>query len=56
MASTVSERSKPQCTYAFDGGPISDVGKFVEIFKRQADGSWKIHVTIWNSDKPPPGQ
>ncbi len=43
-------------TYAFDGGPISDVGKFVEIFKRQADGSWKLHVTIFNSDKPPPEQ
>ncbi len=29
-------------------------GKFVDIYKRQADGSWKIHVTISNSDTPLP--
>lgn len=25
-------------------------GKYVDIYKRDADGSWKIHVTIFNSD------
>ncbi len=29
-------------------------GKFVDIYKRQADGSWKIHVTIHTSDTPLP--
>jgi uncharacterized protein (TIGR02246 family) len=27
-------------------------GKFLEIFRPQQDGSWKIHLCIWNSDKP----
>jgi uncharacterized protein (TIGR02246 family) len=27
-------------------------GKFVDIYKRQDDGSWKIQVTIYNSDLP----
>lgn len=39
-------------TYALEGGEQSDTGKFVEIYKRQADGSWKIHLTIFNSDNP----
>ncbi len=32
----------------------STTGHFVDIYKRQADGSWKIHVTITNSDTPLP--
>lgn len=27
-----------------------DVGKWINIYKRQADGSWKSHHNIWNSD------
>jgi uncharacterized protein (TIGR02246 family) len=27
-------------------------GKFVEILRRQEDGSWKVAVSIFNSDKP----
>jgi ketosteroid isomerase-like protein len=41
-------------TYAFEGNEGSDAGKFVEVYKRQADGSWKIRLTIFNSDNPPP--
>ena len=33
-------------------GPIEDTGKFVEIRKRQPDGSWLIAVDTFNSDKP----
>jgi ketosteroid isomerase-like protein len=33
-------------------GPIEDVGKFLDIRKRQSDGSWKIAVDTFNSDKP----
>jgi uncharacterized protein (TIGR02246 family) len=39
-------------TYSLGGGEVSDVGKFVEIYNRQADGSWKIRLTIFNSDNP----
>jgi ketosteroid isomerase-like protein len=33
-------------------GPIIDVGKYVEIRRRQADGSWLIVADIFNSDQP----
>jgi ketosteroid isomerase-like protein len=41
-------------TYSFESNEGSDAGKFVEVYKRQADGSWKIRLTIFNSDNPPP--
>ncbi len=39
---------------ATDGGTTTDSGKFVDVYKRQSDGSWKIHVSIFNSDTPLP--
>ena len=39
--------------YSVDGPTDEGVtGHFVDIYKRQADGSWKIHVTITNTDTP----
>jgi ketosteroid isomerase-like protein len=35
-------------------GPVTDAGKYVEIRRRQADGSWLISVDIFNSDLPAP--
>lgn len=36
-----------------DGGKaMSDEGKFVVVWKRQADGSWKWHVDIFNTNLP----
>ncbi len=35
---------------------MTDQGKYVEVRRRQADGSWKIAVDIFNSDLPLPGQ
>jgi len=32
-------------------GPVEEVGKSVEIRKRQPDGSWPMIVDIFNSDK-----
>jgi uncharacterized protein (TIGR02246 family) len=32
-------------------GPVEDVGKYLEIRKRQPDGSWPLAVDIFNSDK-----
>jgi uncharacterized protein (TIGR02246 family) len=32
--------------------PIEDSGKFVSIFRRQADGRWLLAVDMFNSDLP----
>jgi len=32
---------------------IDDKGKWVSVYRRQSDRSWKIIVDIWNSDLPP---
>ena len=32
-------------------GPVGDAGKFVEIRKKQPDGSWLLAADIFNSDK-----
>jgi len=37
------------------GNPIEDIGKWLNVVQRQADGSWKIARHIWNSNKPLPG-
>jgi ketosteroid isomerase-like protein len=44
-------------TYEFtendaSGKPMTDKGKYVEVWKKQTDGSWKCAVDIFNSDLP----
>ena len=43
-------------TFAVDAPPAAGgnrmTGKFVDVHKRQPDGSWKIHVTSFSFDKP----
>ena len=34
------------------GGPITDVGKYHQVFKRQADGGLRIAYDCFNSDQP----
>jgi uncharacterized protein (TIGR02246 family) len=36
------------------GEPIRDVGKYLEVFRRQADGSWRCAADIFNSRTPAP--
>src|SRR5436853_1342274 len=36
------------------GKPVKDRGKYVEIFKKQADGTWKGVAENWNLDLPAP--
>ena len=31
---------------------LEEKGKYVLIWKKMADGTWKRHVDIWNSDAP----
>ncbi len=33
---------------------MTDEGKYLTIYERAADGSWKIKVETWNTDKQPP--
>lgn len=37
------------------GESMEDNGKYITIYQRQPDGSWKIARDIWNSDRPLPG-
>jgi ketosteroid isomerase-like protein len=34
------------------GKPITDKGKYVTVWKKQSDGSWKVLLDIFNSDLP----
>lgn len=36
------------------GPPIHDIGKTVEVWKKQADGKWKCVVDAYSSDLPVP--
>jgi ketosteroid isomerase-like protein len=35
--------------------PIDEQGKFLQIYRKQSDGSWKMAREIYNSDLPLPG-
>jgi ketosteroid isomerase-like protein len=37
-----------------NGDSKRSLGKFVDIYKRDDGGSWKIRLTIWNMDEPTP--
>ncbi|WP_425398561.1 YybH family protein [Aeoliella sp.] len=39
-------------TYAIEGADPPEQGKFVNVLRRQADGAWKVSVSIFNSDLP----
>lgn len=34
------------------GNPAEDRGKYLEIWRKQKDGTWKCAVDTWNSDLP----
>lgn len=42
---TKASKGKPQ---------TADGGKYLAVWKKQADGSWKAVASTWNSDKPAP--
>ncbi len=33
-----------------EGNPVTERGKWVAVYKKQPDGTWKCVVGIWNSD------
>ena len=38
------------------GKPTTDKGKYLAIWKKQADGAWKVEADTWNSDLPVKGK
>ena len=36
-----------------DGGPVTEHVRDFYVWRRQADGSWKVVVDIWNAAPPP---
>lgn len=36
------------------GKPMTEKGKYVTVWKKQADGQWKVTNDIFNADAPPP--
>jgi len=38
-----------------DKKPVTDKGKYVTVYKKQADGSWKAVADMFNSDMPAAG-
>jgi len=34
------------------GKPVNDHGKYLEVWEKQTDGTWKCGADIWNSDIP----
>ena len=39
-----------------DGKEMKDQGKYLEVWKKQTDGSWKCTADCWNSNLPLPGE
>jgi len=37
------------------GNPVTEIGKWVDVFEKQADGSWLASVVMFNSDLPTGG-
>jgi uncharacterized protein (TIGR02246 family) len=37
-----------------NGKPATDRGKYLEVWKKQTDGTWKAIADAWNSDLPVP--
>ncbi len=49
------ETGSYELTFTPKGGkPMHDKGKYLMVWKKQTDGSWKIYRDINNSDGPPP--
>lgn len=41
-------------TFEIGGKVVADTGKFVTVWRKQVDGSWKMEYDIWTTDIPAP--
>jgi ketosteroid isomerase-like protein len=39
-----------------EGNPVTTVGKYVTVWRKQADGQWKVVADIFNRDAPAPSE
>ena len=55
-ANIATERLSYTATVWLSGSttPVADRGKGLHVYRRQADGVWKLAVDVWNSDLPRP--
>jgi hypothetical protein len=37
---------------SLNSAPVTEQGKYVEVWKKQADGKWKVVADIFNTDAP----
>ena len=37
------------------GDPVQDIGKYIVVYRRQANGAWQAVADIFNSDQPSGG-
>ena len=53
MADLVCEIGNYNLTIQLEGqDPMADNGKYIVIWKKADDGTWKLHVDIWNTSLP----
>lgn len=52
---TITEIGTFKISFSMEGltKPIEDVGKYITIWEKQADGSLKIKIETWNTDTNP---
>ena len=36
-----------------EGNPVTERGKYVEVWRKHPDNTWKHVLAIWNTDQPP---
>jgi ketosteroid isomerase-like protein len=48
--------SYTRTTKAGKDKPVADRGKYLAVWKKQADGTWKVEADMWNSDLPVKGK
>jgi ketosteroid isomerase-like protein len=53
MGDMVCEIGKAVVTVEPEGmDAVQDIGKYVVIWKKSAEGVWQLYIDIWNSNLP----